>query len=327
MSLLATIALSSAALMSPPMQINWAAAEIVIGGEGLSVEQRCGVENAKVLVVLAQQTATDGMSRTEREDYDALVERIDSEFEEADQRGRALLFIDYLDFAKGRTRIVTQGWVVLDGMPVHLILVYDVTTGGQFFKIEDDVSGAYLSFSLQPKDGDDFEATKELIDTMLKTDDPKEKRAVIDEIARMKNGGEARFEVNGEVAARSTEDPNFRAEAMTIFTDLWPSMTPIEGKERIEKAVSVLWQAVKDKDTFKAVSLHRVWPEVVYPDSVGHDICVTKAGVHFVNGESGGGSLSFEAPPDEVVEEFFGDEGLPIPDPDLSMKALLKEIR
>ncbi len=58
-----------------------------------------------------------------------------------------------------------------------------------------------------------------------------------------------------------------------------------------------------------------------------YDACVTKARVHFVDGESGGGSFSLEAPPDEIIEEFFGDEGLPMPDPDLSWTALLRGIR
>ena len=327
MGILSMIVASAAALMSPPMQIDWAAAEIQIGSEEQAGETRCGIEDASVLIVIAQQIPTDGMSRAEREDYDALVERITTEFEAADQRGRAMLMLDYLKLAKGRQRVITQGWIILDGMPVVLTLVYDQTTGGQFFKIEDEVSGAYFSFGLQPKNEDDFAETKELIDTMLKTDDPKEHRAIADEIAGVKNGNEARFEVNGEVATRSTEDPGFRAEALTIFSDLWPNLEPGEGRERLERAVPIVWAAIKDGDTFKAVGSHRAWPDVVYPDSVGHDACVTKAGVHFVDGESGGGSFSLEAPPDEIIEEFFRDEGLPMPDPDLSWKALLKEIR
>lgn len=327
MGILHIIALTTAVLTSPPMQIEWATAEIQLGAEAPAGEPRCGIENSSVLMVIAQQIATADMSRTEREDYDALVERVVSEFKAADQRGRAKLMLDYLEFAKGRLRVITQGWIVLDGMPAGLILAYDSATGGQFFKIVDEVSGAYFSFSLQPKNADDFAAIKELIDTMQKTDDPKEKRAVIDEIDGMKSGNEARFEVNGEVAARNTEDPNFRADALTIFTDLWPSMEPVEGRERIEKAVSILWAMIKDGDTFRAIGGHRGWPEAVYPDSVGNDPCVEKAGVRFVEGESGGGSLNLLAPPDEIIQEFFGDDPLPMPDPDLTWKALVKEIR
>jgi hypothetical protein len=327
MTILSIIALTAATLMSPPMQLEWATADIQIGAEKPHGEARCGIESSRVLIVIAQQLPTDGMSKAEREEYDALVERIVSEFGDADQRGRAMIMLEYLKLAKSRQRIITQGWVVLDGMPVVLTLVIDQTTGGQFFKIEDEVSGAHVSYSLQPKNEDDFAVIKELIDTMLKTDDPKEKRAIIDEIALVKSGNEATFEVNGEVVYLSTEDPGFRAEALTIFTDLWPSLEPTEGRKRIEKAVPIVWAAIKDSGTFQAFGGHRAWPEAVYPDSVGYDPCLTKAGVRFVNGESGGSSLSLEAPPDEIIEDFFGDEGLPMPDPDLSWKALLKNIR
>ena len=68
-----SIALSSAALMSPPMQVEWSAAEVVVGGEGLNVDQRCCVENAKVLVVLASQTASHEMSTEERKDFEAAM--------------------------------------------------------------------------------------------------------------------------------------------------------------------------------------------------------------------------------------------------------------
>jgi len=79
MSLAVIVLMGAAATVTPPMQNDWATAEVVIGGDGLTDKQRCGVEHAEVLVVLAQQTATDGMSRDERRDYDALVERFVSE--------------------------------------------------------------------------------------------------------------------------------------------------------------------------------------------------------------------------------------------------------
>lgn len=49
MHLMTIIALAAATLMSPPMQIEWATAEVQIGGENLNAEQRCGLENARVL--------------------------------------------------------------------------------------------------------------------------------------------------------------------------------------------------------------------------------------------------------------------------------------
>ncbi len=325
---LAIIALTTVSLMNPPMQINWAAAGVVIGSEELSVEERCGVENAEVFVVLAQQTATNGMSRDEREDYDALVERFASEYEGGGQRGQALLAMELLTLSKGRTRQVSRAWIILDDKPIVLTRIYDLTEGGEIFKIEDEISGAYLSYSLVPKDDGDFAATKELINTMLATDDPKEKRAAIDEIARLKSGNEARFEVNGEVATLSTEDPSYRVQALTLFTDLWPNLEPADGRERIEKAVPIIWAMIKDESSFKAVAKSRVWPHEIYPDSLGHDACVLATGVEFINGRSSGDSrLHYESPPDNLVEEFFGDEGLPMPDPDLSWKELVKLYR
>ncbi|MEE4270623.1 MAG: hypothetical protein V2I67_03050 [Thermoanaerobaculales bacterium] len=81
-----------------------------------------------------------------------------------------MIMLEYLKVAKGRQRIITQGWVTMNEMPVVLTLAIDQATGGQFFKIEDEVSGAYFAYHLYPKDAGDFNATKDLIDTMLKTE-------------------------------------------------------------------------------------------------------------------------------------------------------------
>jgi len=328
MSLLATIALTSAALMSPPMQIEWATAEIVIGGERLNVKQRCGVENARVLVVLAQQNATNGMSRDERKDYEALVERIESDFPEADQREQAMLMLDLLKALKGRTRIVSQAWVVLDELPVVLTYIFDSQTGNMLFTITDDISGAYASYTLQPSDSDDWNETSQKIRDMLDADNDEEKLAIADEINRESKGSEARFEVNGEVVAIHSTDPEFLAAGMTAFPELWPKLEPPEGRRRIEMAISILWKVIEDQETFKSVVQSRIWAHTVYPDSMGHDPCILEAGVHFVDGlASQGGMLNLYGPTEDTREDFFGDNPIPMPDPDLSWKELVEYLR
>ena len=85
---------------------------------------------------------------------------------------------------------------------------------------------------------------------------------------------------------------------------------------------------LKDQGVFQAVAATRVLPESVHPDSMGHDACVLATGVNFVDDRTSGNSLlDREPPPTDLIEDFFGDEGLPMPDPDLTWKELVKELR
>jgi len=77
MHLMTIIALTAATLTSPPMQIDWATAEIRIGSEEQAEEALCGIEDANVLIVIAQQISTDGLPMPDPDlSWKALLEEI-----------------------------------------------------------------------------------------------------------------------------------------------------------------------------------------------------------------------------------------------------------
>ncbi len=124
-----------------------------------------------MLIVVATQTATAGMSREESEAYETAAERIEAGWADADQRGRAQLLLDHLAASKNSQRIVSQGWVVLDGIPVTLVHVLDTRSGNLFFRIQDEITGAWAACTAQPRDESDHEQTRERIRELLASED------------------------------------------------------------------------------------------------------------------------------------------------------------
>lgn len=324
MNLLLPIALAAAQLASPPMRVDWVAAGI----KGVSAhdEAGCGVEQGQLLIVVATQTATDGMGREEREAYEAAAERLVTDWEESDQRGRARLVLDHLAASKNSQRVVSQAWVVLDAMPVTLLHVFDSRTGNLFFRIEDEVTGAWAACAAQPRDEADHEQTRERIRELLAAEDQGDKALVLEDMMRNPPVTEIRFEVNGEVLTLDSSGVKDWAARKLAFIRLWPSLAPPDGRARIEAAIAILGHAADDEGIFRDIGRSRLFPD--FPESTAHFLCPDGLSVSFVDGKrSVDGLFAYSRPPEDVVRDFFGDEPLPMPDPDLSWTALMKKLR
>jgi hypothetical protein len=318
--------LAATTLTSPPMMLNWATAEVAIGSDDASATARCGVENARVLMVMVQQTTTYGMDKGEREAYGLVVDRLEAGYDSADQREKAILIRDHLVASKNWVRVVSQGWLELEGIPVTVVYVFDLPSGNIHFKITDELTGAYAAYTLEPDDAEDYDDTRRLVQEMVGADDEATKNKALDEIMDTTTGSLATFEVNGVRDTIHSTDPEFITAQFTNFAELWPHLSPDEGRERIELAIAILWQMINDEGVFRHVVKNQVLPEV-HPDSMGHNECALKAGIRFVDpASSRGGVLNYSPVPDEIVEDFFGDDPLPMPDPNLGWKDLRKEL-
>jgi hypothetical protein len=316
-------------LTNPPMQITWATAGMQVGDEAADGAAPCEIEHADVLVVIAQQTATDGMTREQRDAYDAILERIEDGYEEADRRGRLQMLLDLHLASNGSIRILSRGWVVLDDMQVAIVYVHDLRSGRFLFTVEDEVTGASASFSSGPIDEESYGANSQRVAEILDAEDTAEQMRIARDIAREPTVTEDRFEVNGQVMTVTSDGAEDWAARTMAFVKLWPSMAPDDGRRRVEQALAVLFAMIDDSDgAFLEISRHRIWPEAVNPDSVGTDACLEARGIRFVDGRrSQGGVLNYAPVPDDVVEAFFGDDPLPMPDPGLSWKQLMKQLR
>ncbi len=327
MAFLSIFALSGVLLVNPPIQLDWATSKIRIGAEGSAIEQRCGIEMAEILAVRAKQIPTAGMSKEDRERYEAAVEGLSSGFEEAEDRERARLLLQLMESTNSQ-RTVSQAWVLLAGLPISYLYVFDGSTGSVLFRFEDEVTGVYIAYSDQPKEMAEWEEDHERIKELSATKDPERRKALAKEINDRKSGRETHFEVNGAVITLNSNDPEYEAESRQAFADLLRDLPPGDGRKRLGRAISIVWRAMVDKQFFEAFSV-RFWPSSIHPKSLVPllDTCLTDNGIHFTDGRFDGGLLNYAAPPDEVLEVFFGDAPLPMPDPALTAKELAKKYR
>ncbi|HSN55815.1 MAG TPA: hypothetical protein VLT32_14160 [Candidatus Sulfomarinibacteraceae bacterium] len=325
MNPLLAIALAAAQLASPPMRVDWVAAGI--GPVPSRTGAACGFERGQVLVVIATQTATDGMIREEREALDEAAERLEAGWAEADQRGRARLVLDHLAASKNSQRIVSQSWVVLDGMPVTLVYVFDSRSGNLFFRIRDEVTGAWAACTAQPRDESDHEQTRERIRELLASENEGEKTRILKDMMQDPSVTELRYEVNGEVLTLDSAGVKDWAARKLAFIRLWPSLAPPEGRARVETALAILGHAVDDNGLFRDVGRSRIFPDLL-PESTDHFLCPGELPLSFVDGvRPEDGLFAYSLPPQDVTRELFGDEPLPMPDPGLGWKALMKQLR
>ncbi len=320
-SLFAAAVLSSSFLLSPPGTCIWAFGELESSsGDVVRLSEECGVSDVKVLSTSVFQVATADLSDEENEAYRNLRRRLEEHFVEATPHEQNDFVGEILDFMKVNHRSVDQTWIAMGSMMVHYLMIVDSSTDNVLIKLEDETTGQYIGILARPA------STQKKIPEMLRlrsksdlSEDEKEK--LTEEIDEAGRAWTFRVEVNGVVLYIDGRDASSQNELQGAFDLMWQHLPEGDGKRRIEMAIPVIWKAMVDEGVFFRVRVK--WP--THPEMTPFDPCLTRGAV-FSNTQTGGGLISLELPPAEILEEFFGKPELPLPDPDWTFEKLRRKL-
>lgn len=311
----------AASLVDPPVWNMWAFAELTSASpsEGDSASEACG-DKVEVLFSWSRQISTEGLSDSDQERYGIIAQRFRNDFEEAAQEQRLRLLGDLLSVSGSSTRDIKQTWVRIDSMIVHYVRVFDQFTGNFLVKIEDETTGVYIGLLEETRNKGNSDLIMELLEEGTAGERAPE---LFEAIKKGDKGQTVRIDANGVVFFFDGNEPELLEENKKRgFQGMWQYLPENEGRRRLEMAIPVIWEAMENDDTFR--NFHLEW--FTDPQVMQVDRGLFKCGASFRNGSKGGDLVSLEAPPDEILEDFFGKAVLPLPDADWTFKKLAKKI-
>jgi len=304
-------------LFNPPATCQWAYAELQPLGEFDARTGECEASRVAVLSTTSFQVVVDELEGEDLKRYDALVRLIEHDYPDGSRSDRMRMVGDLR--ALGPRRLVDQVWVSIDSFLVRYTTIIDLKYGGSVVTVRDEITGQYLTFLNDPKDSSDF---FELMEEFLDSDQSGEKREVLkNRVLEDRKGRIIQFDVNGAILYLDGSAPDTMDRFQEGFASLWAELPDAEGKRRIEMAIAVILRAAEDEGVFDGMRLKRPVAEGQIP----LDDCLVR-GRSFVNGQKGGGLLQLEGPPEEILNEFFGKKGFPLPRPDWSFKKVVREL-
>jgi hypothetical protein len=260
------------------------------------------------------------MGIDEQKEYAALSARIADRYSDADFRERAALAKELLAFdGSDRTRLIDAAWVKLDTMLIRYLFVFDSFSESSILKLEDETTGAYVSIlfeAINPRDA--RAAIRELLEDDAGEDAAKK---LVMEADRSGMDREIFLDVNGAALFMEKADAQNRDSLGNALSLLWKHLPEGAARERIELALPLIWKAADDDEIFGSLRLK--WE--IDQESTPHNECLIQ-GTEFTKGQKGGSLIDLEGPPDEILERFFSEPTLPLPDPDSSFRKLRKEI-